>query len=120
MKNLSSGEFSNQGAGERLREERIRLALSQEDLAQVGNVTRNTQGSYERGGRNPDTAYLGAVAALGVDILYVVIGLRTPALLDGLSAPEDKLIQQYRSLSKDDQQSVQRVVGAMAEVSPDR
>lgn len=120
MKNLSSGEVSDLSAGERLREERIRLALSQEDLAQVGRVTRNTQGSYERGGRNADTAYLAAVAALGIDILYVVTGLRTPALLEGLSLPEERLIRQFRSLSRDDQLSVHRVVGAMAEVSADR
>lgn len=59
------------GSGDRLREERVALGLKQEEFAQLGGVNRNTQGSYEKGELNPDTAYLTAVATAGVDVFYV-------------------------------------------------
>lgn len=102
-------------AGERLREERTRLSLKQEDLALTGGVNRNTQGSYERGARNPDTAYLAAVAALGIDVLYVVTGSRLPQPLAQLSPEDEQLLRRYRSIPPDDQKAVRRFVKAMAD-----
>ncbi|MEB2854105.1 helix-turn-helix domain-containing protein [Pseudomonas atacamensis] len=103
--------------GERLREERTRLGLNQDAFAQQGGITRNTQGSYEKGERNPDSAYLIAVAKAGVDVLYILTGGRLPASASGLNATEDQLLQQFRSLSEYDQKAVHRIVGAMAEVT---
>lgn len=105
----------NNSAGERLREERTRLGLKQEDLAVSGGVNRNTQGSYERGARNPDTAYLAAVAALGIDVLYVILGIRSPEPLADLSAEDEQLLRRYRSIPADDQKAVRRFVKAMAD-----
>lgn len=105
----------NNSAGERLREERTRLGLKQEDLAVSGGVNRNTQGSYERGARNPDTAYLAAVAALGIDVLYVILGVRSPEPLADLSADDEQLLRRYRSIPADDQKAVRRFVKAMAD-----
>jgi len=102
-------------AGERLREERTRLGLKQEDLAAAGSVNRNTQGSYERGARNPDTAYLAAIAGLGIDVLYVVTGARVPEPLSDLSEEDERLLKQYRSIPADDQKAVRRFVKAMAD-----
>lgn len=102
-------------AGERLREERTRLALKQEDLAAAGGVNRNTQGSYERGARNPDTAYLAAVAALGIDVLYIVTGSRLPEPLGELSQDDEQLLKRYRSIPADDQKAVRRFLKAMAD-----
>lgn len=62
--------------GERLKEERKRFDFSQEALAQLGGVQRRAQINYESGERMPDAAYLAAVAQIGVDVLYVVTGLR--------------------------------------------
>lgn len=102
--------------GERLREERLRLGLkTQDDLAQIGGVNRNTQGSYEKGERNPDSAYLAAVAAAGVDVLYVLTGARTPRPSEGLSVAEEKVLDNYRSLPEEDQASVRRLTNALAE-----
>jgi transcriptional regulator with XRE-family HTH domain len=115
LKNCSSEEEMNNSAGERLREERTRLGLKQEDLAVSGGVNRNTQGSYERGARNPDTAYLAAVAALGIDVLYVILGIRSPEPLADLSAEDEQLLRRYRSIPADDQKAVRRFVKAMAD-----
>lgn len=56
---------------ERLREERKRLGLSQGKFADLLGIHRNTQARYERGEREPDTAYLQAIAQAGVDVSYV-------------------------------------------------
>lgn len=63
---------------DRLREERIRLGLTQEELAVLGGVRVNAQSVYERGTRVPNAKYLSNVDKAGVDVLYVVTGKRTP------------------------------------------
>lgn len=113
MKNCASDSGSDDSVGDRLREERIRLNLSQEDLAQAGGVNRNTQGTYERGGRNPDTSYLTGVATLGVDTIYVLCGRRLVGA--GLSDIEEKVIANFRSIPEDDQRTIVRILKAMAD-----
>ena len=106
------------GIGDRLKEERERLGLNQTELAAVAGASKNSQYNYEKGERSPDAAYLAAVAEKGVDILYVVTGVATPKVVEGFTALEDKLINQYRALPDADQAAVQRIVGAMWEISP--
>lgn len=60
--------------GERLKEERNRLGLTQAQLAEKIGIHRNTQNRYENGEREPDTAYLDALKAVGVDLAYVLSG----------------------------------------------
>lgn len=103
--------------GARLKEERSRLGLSQTDLGAAGGVGKTTQINYEKGAGSPDANYLSAVAALGVDILYVVTGVATPQVVEGFTVAEDKLVNQYRALADADKKAVHRIVGAMWEVS---
>ncbi|AQU84904.1 MULTISPECIES: XRE family transcriptional regulator [unclassified Halomonas] len=63
--------------GERLKEERERIGLSQTALAQIGGVGKTTQIKYEKGASNPDSSYLSAVADEGIDIFYVLKGQRS-------------------------------------------
>ena len=66
--------------GARLREERNRLQKSQIEVGAIGGVTNKTQGLYESGVRSPDARYLQRISDAGVDVAYVVTGLRsTPA-----------------------------------------
>ncbi|WP_100783132.1 helix-turn-helix domain-containing protein [Pseudomonas donghuensis] len=113
MKNCAPTALKSAESGERLRQERTRLGLRQDDFAQLGGVNRNTQGSYEKGERNPDVAYLAAVAGAGVDVRYVITGVRTVDDGASLSEPEQRLLAQYRSLAIADQEVVHRIVGAM-------
>lgn len=62
--------------GNRLREERERLGLIQVEMAEKANISRITQQHYENDRRKPDTDYLALVAALGVDVQYVITGER--------------------------------------------
>lgn len=75
---IQMGDFSS-----RLREERKRLGLSQEDLATMGGVKLNAQSNYENGKRAPDADYLARVAAHGVDVGFLFTGERK----SGGSAP---------------------------------
>lgn len=60
----------------RLREERTRLGLSQVEFGRLGGVGKHAQINYEAGRRTPDASYLTAVAEIGVDVLYVLTGVR--------------------------------------------
>ena len=62
--------------GDRLKEERERIGLSQEKLGAVGGVQKRAQINYEAGVRHPDAAYLSAVAEAGLDVLYILTGQR--------------------------------------------
>lgn len=64
--------------GERLKEERERLGLSQPAFAALGGAGKHSQINYEANRRSPDGEYLSAVAKHGVDVLYVLTGQRTP------------------------------------------
>jgi len=79
-------------------EERKRLYLTQEELGARGGVRQQSQYLYEKGERKPDSGYLAAVAAAGVDVLYVVTGVRSQPLPPDNELPEDEkaLLTAYR------------------------
>lgn len=67
---------------ERLKEERIRLGLNQDDFAEKGGVKRRAQIHYESGDRCPDGHYFSAIAAAGADVNYILTGVRIPTVID--------------------------------------
>lgn len=75
---MESDNFSS-----RLREERTRLGLSQEALAQAGGVKKLAQHKYEKGENSPSAAYLQAIAAAGVDPAYLLTGMRSTSATGG-------------------------------------
>ncbi|MBP2856578.1 helix-turn-helix transcriptional regulator [Dickeya oryzae] len=80
--------------GERLREERERLNLSQLALGEIGGVKKLAQLKYEKGERSPDADYLNAIAKVGVDIQYVVTNVRATS---ALTSEEQQLLSSYRA-----------------------
>ncbi|MBD1590307.1 helix-turn-helix domain-containing protein [Pseudomonas typographi] len=60
--------------GTRLKKERMRLGLSQKQLAELAGIQTNAQGHYERDNRSPTVRYLHAIESHGVDITYVLSG----------------------------------------------
>ena len=101
------------GIGPRLREERERLGMTQRVFGDIGGVEPNAQGKYESGERTPRIDYLAALAARGVDALYVLSGIRTPAPLEGLSTDESGLLVAFRQLSFDDQAALWHLLGRL-------
>lgn len=62
---------------ERLREERLRLKMSQEAFGAAGGVGKLTQLKYEKGERRPDARYLERIAAVGANVNYILTGTTT-------------------------------------------
>ena len=62
--------------GQRLREERERLGLTQVEFGKRCGVFKSTQFRYEKSERSPDVDYWQACNALGVDVQYVITGVR--------------------------------------------
>ncbi|MCU1720141.1 MULTISPECIES: helix-turn-helix domain-containing protein [unclassified Pseudomonas] len=106
------------GIGLRLRAERERLGLTQRAFGDIGGVEPNAQGKYESGERTPRADYLAAVAANGVDALYVLSGVPTPAVLDNLRPGENHLLDCYRRLQPADQQAVRHLLESLAGTIP--
>lgn len=67
--------------GERLREERDRLGLSQTAFAELGGAGKHSQINYEADRRKPDATYLAALAQAGADITYILTGHRVPQIV---------------------------------------
>lgn len=79
--------------GERLKEERQRLGMSQTELGELGGVLKQAQIKYEKGERFPDAAFLAAIAQAGADIQYIVTGVKSSVAL----APDERLlVERYR------------------------
>jgi len=93
--------------GQRLKEERKRLGMTQPDFALVGKVEKNTQINYEQDKRSPTAEYLLAISEIGVDVHYVLYG--SPSS-DSLTEDERELLAGYRKL---DLRAKARVLGVI-------
>jgi transcriptional regulator with XRE-family HTH domain len=100
--------------GERLRSERNRLLLTQDQMAEKAGVTKQTQGLYERDKRSPNAEYLLALAGLGLDVLYVVTGQRTPLPAE-LDSKASALLDNYQHMSPEDQAALSRLADSLAQ-----
>ncbi|TKC83447.1 helix-turn-helix transcriptional regulator [Trinickia terrae] len=87
--------------GKRLREERLRVGLSQDEFAAIGGLGRKSLGLYESDERAPDTNFLLALRGIGVDVWYVLTG---QTLVDSLTSEESELVKRCR-LGKEAQTS---------------
>ena len=76
--------------GERLREERERLGLSQTLFGDIAQVTKKTQMLYEGDQRSPKADYLTAIAEQGIDVQYVLTGNRSVSGSSPLGMPESE------------------------------
>lgn len=106
----------NEGIGQRLREERSRLGLTQSEFAAIAGVGKNAQSNYEKNERSPDSGYLAAIAAEGVDVLYVITGVRSGAI--ALKPDEEALLDNYRHASEEGRASLESVSKALAAQTP--
>jgi transcriptional regulator with XRE-family HTH domain len=79
--------------GQRLRQERDRLGLSQAEFAERGGVRRTSQHIYESDIRVPDLNYLERVQEAGADLRFLVLVERLPV------SHRDTLTLSYAALS---------------------
>ena len=93
--------------GERLREERKRIGVSQADAGGLAGVTREQFSRYE-GGAMPGGDVLVQLMSHGFDINYVLGGSRTFSEA-ALSEDETQLLGYFRATDNEGRQSVLRL-----------
>lgn len=98
--------------GIRLRAERKRLGLNQTEFGAAGGVSKDAQLNYENESRNPDSTYLMAIAAAGVDIAYVLTGIRS--MPPALTPEEQALLDNYQHADEDGKDAARRVLSSLA------
>ena len=70
--------------------------MSQTQFAGLGEASKRVQINYEQGDSTPDASYLAAVSRVGVDVQYVVTGVRSSALV----GKEALLLEGYRKMDE--------------------
>lgn len=78
--------------GDRLKEERNRLRLSQEAMGVACGVTKRTQIHYEKDEVGASAAYLALAHDLGIDIAYVLVGKH-----ERLASTDAELLDAWRA-----------------------
>lgn len=89
--------------------------MSQADIADAAGITRLTQGKYETGKHSPDANYLGAVLALGMDVTYLLTGVRSLTPAEGISDDEAMLLEYYRASPPEGKVSLRAAGAALAQ-----
>lgn len=83
--------------GQRLKLERLRLQLSQQEVATHCGVARTTQNIYERDGRSPGLSYVQKLGDLGFNLPYLLNAKPTPpSITEGLQVTAVALGNAYR------------------------
>ncbi|TMJ19007.1 MAG: helix-turn-helix transcriptional regulator [Alphaproteobacteria bacterium] len=104
--------------GKRLAEERGRFGATQKDFGARAGVTLDSQSRYETGKTVPNAEYLAALAAVGVDVNYLLTGLRERShILDGEST---SLLRDFELLAPHLRTAAIGVIRALALGDPDK
>ena len=115
--------------GARIREERNRMALSQEAFGAIPGVTKQAQIKYEKDERHPDTLSLAAIAAAGADVLYILTGQRSGVAAAAPVAAEPAaqlsrralaVAQNYEATSEEGKKIIEAAAFAAAQPAPGR
>lgn len=102
--------------GARLREERKRSGMTQDQLAEALGVSKRTVANYESGDSDATAIFVcHGGERLGFDTNYILHGKRATLPVEALSDVEDMIVQQYRSIPADDQAALRRFLKAMAD-----
>lgn len=109
---------------ERLKEERLRLGLTQEVLAESASIKRRTLQDWERGLSSPPAVQLAALSAAGMDVQYVLTGRRQSSGI-GESAVYQAVLDAIDLLSLDNKidpaqlaKAVVKLVAKAAQAAP--
>jgi transcriptional regulator with XRE-family HTH domain len=83
--------------------------LNQEGFAAIAGVSKTTQNNYETGKRKPTFDYLEALAAAGVDVVYLLTGDTDPRKLPEREA---EMLRAWRAMSAEHQDAAFRLMEA--------
>ncbi|CAE6923617.1 HTH cro/C1-type domain-containing protein [Pseudomonas marincola] len=109
--------LSKEAIGNRLQEERKRLGFNQDVFAQQVGVAKRTLAGYEGGSGDIGALVLAHAATLGLDVLYVVTGQRTPEAASSFTVDEADLVANYRKLPDSDRVHTHKMITALSEMA---
>lgn len=89
----------NAQAGERLKEERLRLHFSQVGFADKAGIRREMLSRYERASAEPGAGALIAMTNVGIDVLYVLTGEHAVTTESHMAPAEKELLAAWRASS---------------------
>lgn len=95
MTNVNKFDMTN--VGERLKQERERLDLTQRQVSELAGITQTTHSRYENGERVPTLEAVFGFHQLGFDVVYLLTGERAcPPSDDTLTPHEREWLTLYR------------------------
>lgn len=100
--------------GTRLKEERERLGWSQAALADAVGASRRAVVTWEGGATVPGADALAALAPHGYDVLYIVVGQRTPISKQALTPDEAALLDNYKHADEAGRAAARTVLSSLA------
>ncbi len=100
--------------GTRLRHERKRLGLTQDEFAQACEVAKGTQVNYEHDSRTPDASYLALAVLVGADVGYLITGQYAGS---NLAEDEVTLLRRYRRQSSRNKLALHHLLASMGNES---
>lgn len=102
--------------GARIKHERERVGLTISALAEIASAGKNTVIDWQNDVSSPPASKLAALAAAGLDVLYILTGQRTgdqPA--PALSRREAALLDNYRHSSDEARSAIDKTSAAFAQ-----
>jgi len=87
------------GFGDRLRQERQRLGLTQSEFALRAGVNRVSQVFYEKGKNWPQREYIESISSLGVDIIFLLHGQHLRTIV-GAALDLDMLTEIFQTIDE--------------------
>ncbi|MCX6897011.1 MAG: helix-turn-helix domain-containing protein, partial [Verrucomicrobia bacterium] len=108
---VSRNFFSN-----RIKEERKRLGLIQDEMAKIAGVSKHSLVDYENEDKTvyPNAAFLTAIATAGADVLYILTGVRSVPSEQSLSHRAAALVDNYEHCKEEDKAALERLASAAA------
>ena len=108
--------------GNRLREERERLGLTQPVFAELAGAKKRTLIDWEKDVSSPTAVQLAQLAAAGADVLYILTGQRAggasaPPPPRGVSEGDRILLDNFHAAPAQVQAGVKTTLGAFADAS---
>jgi transcriptional regulator with XRE-family HTH domain len=88
--------FRKMNIGERIKKERMRLGFSQTAFAALGNASKGSQISWEKGLASPNAYVLSAWAQHGLDVVYVLTSEPTEKKLADMKLERDGWLEVLR------------------------
>nr|WP_081434239.1 helix-turn-helix domain-containing protein [Thioalkalivibrio sulfidiphilus] len=99
----------------RFREERVRLGLSQAEVAGICGVRREIVGRWERGINAPGGEALAAFGMHGADLHYILTGRDKDAPQPVMLRPDElELVLLWRDLTEEQRKGIRAQVRALA------